>query len=229
MVNAIEKQYTSLSERQTPVGIPPVAGTVVEQAYAAMTNTQKAFGQHINRIDRSRFSDEGFRAEVVAFADGPAARAVVEALDRVGRRRDQAQARVEQVRSDLVRDGDAAAELRASRFWERTRRILDNADADDVCNAARKFMIEANRSEIGTLVQELPAYLQARGQMSDDWFDVALGQAVPEYASARAELTKADQALTITQYNAEALQRGFSECRPPTALVDPGVKYNPDK
>jgi hypothetical protein len=51
---------------------------------------------------------------------------------------------------------------------------------------------------------------------------------VPEYGAARTQLTKAQQARTIIEYNAKALRQGSTEGRSPTVLVEPGG-YDPDK
>jgi hypothetical protein len=51
---------------------------------------------------------------------------------------------------------------------------------------------------------------------------------VPEYAAARAQLAKAEQARAITEYNAKTLRHGFTEGRPPNVVVDPTTKYDPD-
>jgi hypothetical protein len=78
------------------------------------------------------------------------------------------------------------------------------------------------------LLQELPAYLQAHGQPTD-WIDAAFGQHVPEYGKATAQLTKAQQALTITRSNADRLRKSFSQDGYRTMLVKYDPKYDPDK
>ena len=50
---------------------------------------------------------------------------------------------------------------------------------------------------------------------------------MPEYGAARTQLTKAQQARTIIEYNAKAVRQGFTEGRPPTVLAEPH-KYDPD-
>ena len=204
-------------------------GTTVQQAHAAMTHAKTEFEKHINTVKRHRdhYSDEGLRAQIGNFTGTDAARAVNEKLEQVRQRRDEAQTHVDKVRRDLSPKGDTAAELRATRYWDRTLRILDNADPGKLPETARNLLRKSDRAEIGTLLQELPAYLQARGQ-TNDWLDAAVAEAAPEFDSARKQLTKADQALQITQYNAKALLRGFSEGRPPTVLVDPS-NYDPDR
>lgn len=203
-------------------------GTAVQRAHATMNHAKEEFARFLDTVKehRDRFSDKGYRAQVALFTDTDAARAVDTALKQVRDRREKAQARVDETRRGLAPDGDVAAELRATRFWGRTKAVLDNLDPGKVSQAARDLLTKANRAELGTVLQEIRPYLESRGQASD-WLDAALAQVVPEYASARTELTKADQALTITKYNAEALRRGFSEGQAPLLIVDP-AKYDPD-
>jgi hypothetical protein len=203
------------------------SSSVVAQAHAVIQGASEKFGQHINRIPHGRYSEDGFRSEIGAFADTDVARAVDKAVEQVRLRRDQAQTQVDKIRRDLSPSGDTAAELRASRYWDRTRRLLDNLNSPNLFGAAHDLISNANRAELGTLLQEIPAYLQARGQ-STEWIDTAVAKAVPEYAEAREELTKADRALLVTSYNAKALRQGFNNGRPPAVLADPG-KYDPDR
>jgi hypothetical protein len=192
-----------------------------------MTNAKIQFERHIRGIDRSRYSAEGIQAEISSFANTDHARAVDKAVDQVRHRRDEAQDEVDTIRRGLTPDGDVAAELRASRFWERTRRVLDNTDSARLFGCAHKIISTANRQQLGTLLQELPAYLEAHGQAAE-WLDAAAAEILPEFRHAREQLTKAGQAVQIAESNAQALRRGFTQGRPPTVLVDPGDKYDPD-
>jgi hypothetical protein len=200
--------------------------SVVAQAHSVIQSAKEQFGQHINRIPNDRYSADGYRAEVGAFAETEAARSVDKAVEQVRQRRDQAQTQIDRIRRDLSPNGDTAAELRASRYWDRTRRILDNLDSASLYGAAQDLLSTADQAELGTLLQEIPAYLQARGQ-NTEWIDTAVAQVVPEYSAARERLGKAEKALQITEYNAKALRKGFTEGRPPTVLADPH-KYDPD-
>ena len=69
--------------------------------------------------------------------------------------------------------------------------------------------------------------------MTTDWIDTAVGQAVPEYASALAQLKKANQSATIVEYNSKALRDSFTNAAANGAyrkplFVDAG-EYDPDK
>ena len=93
---------------------------------------------------------------------------------------------------------------------------------------AQKLIAKADRTELGTLLQELPAYLEARGHTTE-WIDAAVGQAVPEYAQATKKHQKAKQAVTITEYNALSLRKSFAEGRSMSIITDARQKYDPDK
>ena len=207
---------------------PRVDGTPVQRAHEVMSHAQRAFADHIvaTQQQRHRYSDSGYAEQVSMFSDSPAGRAVDKALPEVEARRDQAEAKVEQLRAGLTRQGDVADELRATRAWDRARRILDAADQGSAPDVARDLLTKAGPDEIGVLATELAPYLQSRGQ-SADWLDTALGQVVPEYGAARTELDRAEQALQITTYNHGQLRKGFREGRPPTVICD-GRRYDPD-
>jgi len=127
------------------------------------------------------------------------------------------------VKRDLSPNGDTAAELRANRYRDRVIRRLDVKDPGQLFNAANEELAGATREGLGTLLQELPSYLQSRG-VTTDWIDAAVAQVVPEFAAARAELKKAESAFQITRQNVGFLKQGFANGRPATVLADP-AKY----
>jgi hypothetical protein len=104
--------------------------------------------------------------------------------------------------------------------------VLDNAK-EGAFGAAQKLIANADREQLGVLLQELPSYLQSRGHTSD-WLDTAVGQVVPEYAQAAKKHQKAKQALTIAEHNALSLRRSFDEGRSISILTD-ARSYDPDK
>jgi hypothetical protein len=203
-----------------------VDGTVVEQAHATFTHAKTAFEKFLNDIPREHYSPEGLKAQIKKFgANTDAAKAVDQAVASVQARADTAAKQVEQIRRELSPNGDTATELRASRYWDRTRPLLDNAK-EGAFGKAQKLIASANRDELGVLLQELPSYLEALGHPTD-WIDPAVGQAVPEYAKAASQLKKAKQALTIAQYNAKSLRTSFDSGRSSSVLTD-ARNYDPD-
>jgi hypothetical protein len=168
----------------------------------------------------------GWNSETVA-----AAQAVDDAVARAEQRATQAAAHVDQVRKGLSPVGDAAAELRASRYWHRTERQLDGVEDGRVLEAARDLVAKANTAELGTLLEELGGYLTARGQ-STDWVDGVVAEKIPELHKAREALRKAVQAKTVIQYNASQVHGRIAGTRAPNGyrapiLVDV-TKYDPD-
>lgn len=205
-----------------------VNGTVIAQAHAAMENAQSAFTKHLDEIQRDRYSSKGLREQIANFVDTDAARAVDKAVEQVRQRRDQAQIEADEVRRNLSPSGDTPSELRATRYWNRTKGVLDTVDPGQLLYTAQDLIAKAERAELGTLLQELPAYVQARGQTTE-WLDPAVAQVIPEYGSARAQLTKAQQACIIAEHNAKSLRTSFAQGRSATVLVDPRGEYDPDK
>jgi hypothetical protein len=197
---------------------PPVAaaatkseGTVLEQAQAAFSHARKEFQKHLDatHADEKLYTREGLQHQIDAFQSTDAARSVDAAEQQVAARRDQAKADLDRVYRSLSPDCDAAGESRAARFWHRSERLLDSLQESGQKFATAKELIDtASREELGTLLQELPSYLRSVG-VPTDWIDDAVGQAVPEYASARGKLTKAESALQFARLNADSLRRAF--------------------
>jgi hypothetical protein len=117
------------------------------------------------------------------------------------------------------------ARWHAGRFWARTKSLLDNAK-EGPFGMAQRLIATADRTELGTLLQELPAYLQTRGHTTE-WIDTAVGQVAPEYARATKQLKTSKQALIIAEHNAQSLRRSFAEGRSMSILAD-ARQYDPD-
>ncbi len=204
-----------------------VDGSVVEQAHATIENAKTAYEKFLNGIPREHFSSEGLKEQISKFADTDAAKAVDKAVEQVRERADKAAAQVDKVRKQLSPNGDTAAELRATRYWNRTKAVLDSAK-EGAFGAAQNLIANADREQLGTLLQELPSYLQARGHTSD-WIDTAVGQVVPEYAQAAKQLKTANQAVIVTRSNAESLRKTFSNEGHRPVLVKYDPRLDPDK
>jgi hypothetical protein len=206
-------------------------GSTVEQAQAALTNAQKAFEQHISAIPAEHYSADGLRQQINNFSDTDAARAVDTAVDKVRQRRDTAAEQIDTIRRDLSPDGDAAAEQRATRYWNRVKSVLDSrTDTGQTFKASEQALAGASRAELGVLLQELPSYLEARGQTAD-WIDAAVDQHVPELAKARSQHARAEKAYILTQHNAKVLHDRFAIAAPAAYRKPPIVDaraHDPD-
>jgi hypothetical protein len=93
--------------------------------------------------------------------------------------------------------------------------------------AAQDLIRNADREQLGVLLQELPDYLTAHGH-ANDWLDAVVDQAVPEYGSARKQAKLAKQALLITEQNANSLRRSFANGQPGGAVLAAPDGYDPD-
>jgi hypothetical protein len=211
----------------TPVAPQPSGETTVAQAFSAMSIAQKAHQQHLDELQRGKdqFSPEGYAAQVAAFANTPEALAVDAHEAAVIARRNQAEADYARTLADLSPAGDAAQETRNSRVWDRHRHAIDNAKSP--VTAARVAINQADAAELAVLLEEVPAHLAASGQPAE-WVNGAVEQRAPELAAARKALDKANQAVTVTQYDAARLREGFASGRPPVTLVNP-EKFDPDR
>lgn len=209
-------------------------GTTFQQANAAMVHAQNEYQRHIKRTnaDKDHYSQSGYQQQLAGFVDTAAFKAIDHAVDQVRARRDAAQKNLTEVRRALSPDGDTAAELRATRYWNRTKGILDTAKSGTVIHQAGELIAAAEPNELGVLIQELPAYLTVR-DVPTNWIDAAIGQAAPEYGTATTTLHKAEQALIITEHNARRLQASIGrgdQIPIPLALPNPNKprEYDPD-
>lgn len=238
-VHNMNSPYTPTYEPPEPFTPPSVNayarqfdGTVFEQSQAAITHAQKEFHRHIDRVnqDRQHYTDAGYKAQIDKFTDTGAYQDITRHVDQVRARRDQAQAAYDKIRRELSPDGDTAAELRATRYWNRTRAILDTEDTGGVIARGRELLATATPAELGTLLQELQPYCTARGVSSSEWIDATAAQVSPKYGRAAKQLTKAKQAAIITEHNASRLQSAISNRQQvPIPLADRVGDYDPDR
>ncbi|RIT28909.1 hypothetical protein D2E76_26420 [Mycobacteroides abscessus] len=221
-----------LNARMEPGGVRArdvqAEGTAFEQAYAVFENVQKEFGKHLEATQKNEhlYSRDGFNQQIDLFQETPAAKAIDRAVEQVEARLVQATKDVESIRRSLSPNGDVAAESRASRFWHRSERLLDSTK--DKFNTAQELVRNASDEELGTLLQELPAYLKSVG-VTTEWLDQAIRQKAPEYSKAKDRLKRAEAAALIVKSNAEMTRRALRERRPVSTVVKHSDSYDPDK
>jgi hypothetical protein len=222
--------HTGRLRRRNRLHLRLTGGTVVEGVDAAFNHAKKRWQKHIDETNKSKehYTSEGYQAQLAKFADTGAAKAVDTEVGNLQAIADQSAAKLAKIMTGLSPDGDTAAELRANRYWLRTKPLLDNAKEGAV-SRAQKLITTASREELGTLLQELPAYLEAHNQPTS-WIESAVSQAVPEYGQAVKRNRLAQKALTIAKYNADNLRRTFAEGRAGSPLVLADLRgYDPDK
>lgn len=208
-----------------PSTAPPPPDTLAVLANKTIADTEKRFRQHLAGIHRGDHSDDGHFKAVRSFDTT----GIDDAVAQVRQRAEDAAQEVSRIRRGLSPDGDVAGELRATRYWNRTAHALDTAEPGRLITAARNLVADADRAELGTLLQELGPYLSSRKQPTD-WIDDVVADKVPEYASARKKLVKARQSATIVESNARALRNAVDRAHegyrsPQFVAVD---RYDPD-
>ncbi|CAN5348930.1 hypothetical protein BH09ACT8_BH09ACT8_30890 [soil metagenome] len=201
-------------------------GEPVAAADAAIKHADAAFADHVASTPADgSLSPLGVKSYIGQFANSPAYKAVGEAVQKVTDAADAADANVDSVRAGLSTEGDAAAELRNTRYWNRTERSLDSVrDGSQLSTAAQALVKDATPDELGVLLQELPSYLQSKGVPSN-WLEAATANVVPELAAAKADAALARKALDVTSYNASLLQQKVPQTNGPfgyrpSAFVD---------
>jgi hypothetical protein len=222
-------------------------GTTLERAHAAMVHANKSFKKHLEATNENKhlYTNEGYRDQIAKFTETEAARAVDKAVEQVRARRDQAQAEIEKIRRNLTQPGDAAQESRNSRYWTRTKSVLDTVQPGQLLSAAEDLLASADRAELSVLAEELAPYLKSRGSVVEvinnktgekrNLIDDALARTVPDYDKARTQLDKAEAAVLFVETNASFLHRAFASGRPAPVLSDPFKnpyntnRYDPDK
>lgn len=206
-------------------------GTAAEQAHATMLHAAKEFQKHIEKTDqdRHRYTSEGQREQLAMFKTTDAAKAVDKAVEQVKARHDEAQAQMDTVRRSLSKPGDAAQESRNSRYWARTKSVLDTLKPAELLVAAEDLLAKADRAELSVLAEELTSYLKSRGSIAEltdkktgetrNLIDGALARVVPEYADAHARLKKANAAMLFTESAAKHLKSSFESGTPANTKI----------
>lgn len=107
----------------------------------------------------------------------------------LARRTAEAETREAEVHASVtVRGGNNAAEillgeLRAGRYWARTKIELDAEAGANRAGLVARLIAEAPASDLATLLEELPTYLRVRGIALD--VDVLVARRFPELTKAR--------------------------------------------
>lgn len=210
-------------------------GTTFEQAQAAAEHVQTAYLKHLQKVneDKGHYTPEGYNAQVDKFTDTEAYKSLDTHLDAVNTRLNRARTDTDKARAHLSPNGDTAAELRANRYWNRTKALLDTqTDTSKVMAKAQELIASATREELGTLLQELQTYCTTRGVTTTNWIDTAIGKAAPEYGTAVKQRDKAEQAAIMATHNIRRLQTAIgkrSQTLVPIARPNRPGDYDPDK
>jgi hypothetical protein len=200
-------------------------GSVIAESYADMTHAAEHFGRHAANVEASRdlYSPQGRQRQLQAWGSTDAAKQVDAAEQAAEKYAADAAAERDRTRAELSPEGETAHdELKAQRNWARAQRALDAAQGGNLAATAQRLIRDAQPGELGTLLEELPAYLNSRGAQSN-WIAPPLQQVAPEYAAANQDAANAQRALEITRHNARVIREAVASGRRPATgtLVDP--------
>ncbi|MBU3064085.1 hypothetical protein KO481_21450 [Nocardia sp. NEAU-G5] len=195
---------------------PRVAdGTVTARAHDTLERVADQFGKFLATIDPTHYTAEGMHAAIDRFTGSDADKAIDSALDEATALRDTANADAEYERQKLIIPGDAAEESRMSRYWERTRRILDGKNGIDALTPVlTQTIADANPSQLGTLLEELQPYLQSRGITANAHIEAELRRRAPLYVAALKRANAAEKSRQTIQYNAQTLRQRMKTSGP---------------
>ncbi|MEZ0363417.1 hypothetical protein ACAG26_06890 [Mycobacterium sp. pUA109] len=203
----------------------PAGATAAQKAWADAQHAATKLDEYVNGLRAAaadpKYTSDNVREHIAAFADTEAGRAVTRSVETVRATAEAAQLAAQRALGRIVgQEGDTAAELRNSRFWARTERLLDAIDNGAYLGKVSDLVRNANPNELGVLAQELPAYLESKG--ADAGFvDTLLAEAAPEYGAAKRRVTAANQALLIAEANQRHLQRRYAQAYPTPAGHQP--------
>ncbi|WP_440713107.1 hypothetical protein [Gordonia sp. FQ] len=162
------------------------------------------------RSGSARYTVEGLRELIQQIDDDPAIALGLATAETSARTAEQQAADTETIaRADLSPDGDTAAELRATRYWARTQRVLDTKSDNDLTRAAQALVEQATPTELGTLLQELGTYLTSRGK-TDLQVDLWIRERAPEVAAAHTAAITATKRRTVVEHNVAAVRRALA-------------------
>jgi hypothetical protein len=171
----VEELFECLQRRRHPA---PGGKTPVEKAL----RTQQAIADQYSRWRAAH--PEGIDPQILndnagAFQVSDAALALQPAMDTVNADADAADNRVKDLmNSQKVATGDVAAQIAAQRFWARVQRKLDAVkEPDKLAAAARDLSASADDTQIPTLNEELPDYLESRS-VPTGWLPDALADKI---------------------------------------------------
>jgi hypothetical protein len=208
---------------ETPVGL---AFKTFDAAVAA----QRDLNAEVNAAyERRVITEQGARERKAAIRTSPAATAVDIAEQTVRRREAEARQRYGDRIEALTQPGDAAAELRNTRYLQRVDRELAAADSTGQKLAtAQRLMEKARGAELGLLAEDLPS----RFPGNTEWIEAKLIEVDPELGKAATEVRLATECGQMARYAAGRVRHGFATGDPPKMLgaLKPAVeRLDPDR
>ncbi|MGO9284058.1 MAG: hypothetical protein ACLP75_14000 [Mycobacterium sp.] len=218
-------EFTVNGLRENERLFTPQGDTVVAQAFSAVEKVREEHRNHLQAVDSNDdLTDEARARAVAAFKDEPAAKYLDVVQEAVNQRAAEAQARYDAQLAGLSKDGDAAQESRNLRIRDRVIDTLKSSDSPVI--AAQQMTERATTEELSVILQEVPSFLENR-RLPTGFIQAVVEQKLPELAAARREVTRAEQAKTVVDYDIQAIRSGIQSGYPPKQLVNP-LRYDPD-
>lgn len=175
--------------------------TAAQRAWASKQHAFDKFADYLDATEAAvhdpRYTHEQIREHVNAFASTQAYRDAELQHEAVHAKVQEAQQLLAAERAALTKPGDAAAESRALRYWNRTERLLDSADPGAVLNLVKETIEASDDEQLSVLVEELKPWLRAKGY-EHSYLDSLFAAKVPTLGAAQKRLLAAQQAQTVS-------------------------------
>jgi hypothetical protein len=221
---------TALDPVRVAVSANPKAPTVLGRTAEIQQQTNKAYGEHLQRVQQlgSKLTAEGHAVALDSFTNEPIWAQAQEAEAQAEQRVKELEVEVGNERKALSPGLDAAGELRAQRALDRARLQLSRIEGPGRLTAAAKLVREADAETVGVLISELPELCEIPTAAIED----EVRARAPEYAAAAAKLAKAQQGQAIVKSNGAKLRKAIGEERRQSVgilgLEQPSGHYDPD-
>jgi hypothetical protein len=216
-----EWSHVGYAAPSTPVP-PPTApavtfsdGDAFEVADAKQRYAARRFAEYSAQLDAMPNIDPRSKAAALeSFAQTPAARDAIAAVDAAQAYRDELAAQPAAAQATLTTPHDAGAQLAAQRQWDGARSRLDQSSTvGEDYTAARKMVDGSTAAELNVLNEELTGYLESRGQPTS-WVGDAISAKSAPVAHANEAANIADRKLRKLQHNSRLTETAYKNHKP---------------
>ena len=199
---------------------PPPEPSPAAKVFDALTAVNTALAEHRAASHDPRLTERAQRDKLAEFADGEHAKVLPVCAQAVDGLVAEKQAAYDDAVKNLVPEWDTAGELRAGRCWQRERAKLEALSSEGERVTAARTAIEKcdDRATLAVLVEELPAFLEAKGVDTSTWFPEVIAAKAPEVGAAKRALHNASQQATTLRQAARMLEAGIASGTPVVAL-----------
>jgi hypothetical protein len=208
---------------QPPQQSAPQGPSFESEAHAALVRIAGKFNDHIDQVDHDAIDPLTGRIELdaklkqahAAFVDTDDFRGIDTVEQLAAQKVAEKKQRREEIRKSLVKEGDQAAETRATRRWESDRDLL-NAQGGSL-ELGRQLIEAADDIELSVLCEQLPNYYRTKGIDATPVINAAVTRRCPELAAADSDLRRAEMNRAVLRVDAADRGGGRMLGRPPLA------------